>query len=1174
MNQISNISKTINPLISLAIIAKENQKQWKLIRNKDEASKEKHKKTLADAKAAPLRTNNLNKRQKLTQNKLYQRRSVTTTRGVDISPQVKNSIKSDIQRPTSSNGIENSKRNNWFKDYPKNENLLLSSNIIDLYESKKAFSFIANTKTKKSAYYTQGKRNSSRRSNGYAKKSHSFSMTKKFKGLQKIFAKDPTAKLRHHNQTPNNQIGTVIPIPQTNSINNSNMIANKNILHHASWRRKPIKSTKLDGNQYYESEKDKFWQWDLLANTSSSRGNKNKSILDLSGIIPMSGNRTTLIKKSSINVPNFRSTSKNKFCMSNRANLREMRTSEQNSATANYIKSNPLSFHIQNDKNNSRCWISAIGMHTHYLNNSIGESEELMEMNNNKKQKGAHVTQKFNSGRFQYSSQEGNPNYSSLSNSGFPDEKYSNRQRNRASVNTYHQQRKVKSKTSKGYYKSTTEKSDMKSNSKSNKRKASKRNRGSKLHDNNQTPISMSVIAKASNHDVTDEQDSIAKRKRRKIQSIESAKYHQKNISDNSVMYTSHSCGPHIQELIDSKAGKQASVAIQPSYSPYVSNTGNKKSSQRSKSTNPHIANNPHSKMNWSEGFVNIDLSQLPHDMTQREVIETMIRKHEISNFLYTNEDEDTSRFMIQNPDDRRTWRRSQYSKKNDTVEDLCNVNDTSTPIDFYKKMTIGSKTNSISANTTPIEVDMVTSNRSKNSTKLNLISEDVISKLIKSMSENIKCLENWENTKLKPSSTSQEEKKFFLYCNMLEELSHHYPILKDLLTTIKEGFQTTIRSIVANEIKEKGIRESYKIIEEREQFSKIKQQADNRAQIIEEQVNIIESKDDIIQQMKHKVSSLKNENQNLQDILEKHRVNGIKLQDENDRLKSEMERIHKMEEEIIERWEMFESTDQDLAIALKDMREKENNQNIMKLAKHSKNVPKLDLNKVQEIIRQKCDEEDAENYEEEEEESDYSETESEKLSIDAKQYNSERHNYDDSSEELNSNAKNNIKALLQYSTKKQNQAFHDQPKVQTTNLFDYKQKQNDNHNENLSNNSQLQNWQLEQSLSKKSESSWIGSDRYMLYDDSSCSSSYRSNNTNEENKNRIWIPKLNLGMPKIQEGPAQKPWIVKPLNIKPPVQVPNLENIKKKDFQDEFMDKYNEFSDSWREQIEREKRF
>lgn len=81
-------------------------------KNKDEASKEKQKKTLVDAKVAPLRTNALNKRQKLNQNKLYQRRSVTTTRGVDISPQVKNSIKSDIQRPTSSNGMDNSKRNN------------------------------------------------------------------------------------------------------------------------------------------------------------------------------------------------------------------------------------------------------------------------------------------------------------------------------------------------------------------------------------------------------------------------------------------------------------------------------------------------------------------------------------------------------------------------------------------------------------------------------------------------------------------------------------------------------------------------------------------------------------------------------------------------------------------------------------------------------------------------------------------------------------------------------------------------------------------------------------------------------------------------------------------------------------------------------------------------------
>lgn len=40
--------------------------------------------------------------------------------------------------------------------------------------------------------------------------------------------------------------------------------------------------------------------------------------------------------------------------MSNRANLREVRTSEQNSAVAKYLKSNPLSFQMNNDKNDSR----------------------------------------------------------------------------------------------------------------------------------------------------------------------------------------------------------------------------------------------------------------------------------------------------------------------------------------------------------------------------------------------------------------------------------------------------------------------------------------------------------------------------------------------------------------------------------------------------------------------------------------------------------------------------------------------------------------------------------------------------------------------------------------------------------------------------------------------------
>jgi hypothetical protein len=194
--------------------------------------------------------------------------------------------------------------------------------------------------------------------------------------------------------------------------NNSSILNNKSVVHHSSCRRKPVKSSKMDANQCYESEKDKFWQWDMLANTSSSRG-KRSSILDLSGIIPVSGNRTmntqnTLVKKNSVNVPNYRSSSKNKFCMSNRANLREMKTSEQKPANSsdNFTfsddaktmfrrcdyQTNPkgwkkskcdlgsMSFHNpKQGKNDSRCCISAIGMYTHYLNNSIGDSEELIE---------------------------------------------------------------------------------------------------------------------------------------------------------------------------------------------------------------------------------------------------------------------------------------------------------------------------------------------------------------------------------------------------------------------------------------------------------------------------------------------------------------------------------------------------------------------------------------------------------------------------------------------------------------------------------------------------------------------------------------------------------------------------------------------------------------------------
>jgi hypothetical protein len=229
----------------------------KVSKKKESVSKERQKKPLAEPKGCPLRSNTFNKRQRFAQNKLYQRRSVTTTRGVDISPQVKTSIKSDIQRPTSSSGVENYKRNTGLKDYNKNDNMLLRSNPLDLYEfkektamgtslktNKKAFSFVANTKKPKkpNTSHAQGKRSSSRKSNGYSKKSHSFSMTKKFKGLQKIFIKDPGSKARQHNQTPNNQVNAMMSVPPTNSMKNTagtSMGTHKNILHHASCRRKP-----------------------------------------------------------------------------------------------------------------------------------------------------------------------------------------------------------------------------------------------------------------------------------------------------------------------------------------------------------------------------------------------------------------------------------------------------------------------------------------------------------------------------------------------------------------------------------------------------------------------------------------------------------------------------------------------------------------------------------------------------------------------------------------------------------------------------------------------------------------------------------------------------------------------------------------------------------------------
>jgi uncharacterized coiled-coil protein SlyX len=870
--------------------------------------------------------------------------------------------------------------------------------------------------------------------------------------------------------------------------------------------------------------------------------------------------------------------------MSNRANLREMRTSEQNSATTNYIKGNPLSFHIQNDKNDSRCCISAIGMHTHYLNNSIGDSEELIDMTNRNVMKKQLITQKYNSGRFQYSSQEGNPNYSSLSNTDFPDEKASTRQKNRISAINYHQQRKGKSKTSKGYYKSTTDKPELKSNSKSKKRKISKRNR-SKNHENAQTPLSRTKFAKANGlTEFTAEHDSIAKKKRRKTQGAENIKHH-KNVSDNSIMYTSHSCGPNIKELIDSKVSKHATTALQPSYSPYVSNnTNNRKTSQRSKSTNPHIAITQ-GKLNCFEGFVNIDLSQLPHDMTQREVVETMIRKHELSNFMYSDEDEDTSRYMIQNLDDRRTCRRSQYNKNTDMLTNekqkssnkdsraIVIAKDSTSPIDFQKKIVLGSKSNSITCKTATLETEGVKhlhhlSKRRRESVKSSLLSDDIITQLVTKMKEDSECLEQCDKQNNKTSSKAQEEKKFFLYCNMLEELATHYPKLKNLTTMLKEGFQSTIRNIVANEVKEKGIRESSKFLKERENVCKIQKKFAEKEVKMDQQEEIIE---------------------NLQNMLEKHRINGMKLQDENDRLKVELDVMRKVDVDknssehysSINSMQMFQSTDRDISLALWELREIEKQKDLAKFQKYAKAVPKLDMKKVHEVIRLKNEDDGIDSYcEGEESESSWSEREgTERLQYDLKRYYSERNDYEDSSnqEEL-VNAKHNIRALLnspclnlKLKLKMSSEAKEEEKQnltLENKSLFNYTEK--NNQSIAIDHENTIDQWEFEQNPDQdmdELEGSVVCSEKYNLYDDSSSSvGSYYSDAMYETNQENQFIPKLNLG--NFKQAAQTNPFPVKPSQKNMLSLGTKLEGLKQKDFHEEFMDKYDEFSASWRDEI------
>lgn len=88
-----------------------------------------------------------------------------------------------------------------------------------------------------------------------------------------------------------------------------------------------------------------------------------------------------------------------------------------------------------------------------------------------------------------------------------------------------------------------------------------------------------------------------------------------------------------------------------------------------------------------------------------------------------------------------------------------------------------------------------------------------------------------------------------------------------------------------------------------------------------------------------------------------------------------------------------------------------------------------------------------------------------------------------------------------------------------------------------------------------------------MLYDDSSSSAgSCYSDSMFDTNPKAMFVPKLNLGGFKQAAQTNPEP-------IKPPQLLSlgaKLEGLKQKDFHEEFMDKYNEFSESWRDEIDK----
>jgi uncharacterized coiled-coil protein SlyX len=385
----------------------------------------------------------------------------------------------------------------------------------------------------------------------------------------------------------------------------------------------------------------------------------------------------------------------------------------------------------------------------------------------------------------------------------------------------------------------------------------------------------------------------------------------------------------------------------------------------------------------------------------------------------------------------------------------------------------------------------------------------------------------------------------------------------------LKEGFQTTIRNIVANEVKEKGIRESSKILKERENVCKIQKKFAEKEVKMDQQEEIIE---------------------NLQNMLEKHRINGMKLQDENDRLKVELDVMRKVDEDknssehysSINSMQMFQSTDRDISLALWELREIEKQKDLAKFQKYAKAVPKLDMKKVHEVIRLKNEDDGIDSYcEGEESESSWSEREgSERLQYDLKRYYSERNDYEDSTsnqEEL-VNAKHNIRALLnspclnlKLKLKMSSEAKEEEKQnltLENKNLFNYTEK--NNQSIAIDHENTIDQWEFEQNPDQEMdelEGSVVCSEKYNLYDDSSSSAgSYYSDAMYETNPENQFVPKLNLG--NFKQAAQTNPDPVKPPQKNILSLGTKLEGLKQKDFHEEFMDKYDEFSESWRDEI------